>query len=176
VRLRPAWIQTSLRIRAVWSGSMLLAIRLSTCYMVCNRTAWIRLVWIHAGRKRTLLVFSWRGSFIFIFHPYTMMANLYTLRVALSIAIAQPISLSYIVFSFCRQQNTPNGALSCGALSRCHPVAWYIYSWAATGRQDDSSTVRQRAVWHFIMLLLATTRHTKVFQISQYSILSFFLF
>jgi hypothetical protein len=41
MRLRPAWIQTSLRIRAVWSGSMLFAISFSTCYRVCQRTAWI---------------------------------------------------------------------------------------------------------------------------------------
>jgi hypothetical protein len=33
--------QTSLRIRAVWSGSMLFAISFSTCYRVCKRTAWI---------------------------------------------------------------------------------------------------------------------------------------
>jgi hypothetical protein len=30
--LRPAWIQTSLHIHAVWSGSMLFAISFSTCY------------------------------------------------------------------------------------------------------------------------------------------------
>jgi hypothetical protein len=29
--LRPAWIQTSMRIRAVWAGSMLFAISFSTC-------------------------------------------------------------------------------------------------------------------------------------------------
>jgi hypothetical protein len=39
--LRPAWIQTSLRIRAVWSRSMLFAFSFSICYRVCNRTAWI---------------------------------------------------------------------------------------------------------------------------------------
>jgi hypothetical protein len=39
VRLRPAWIQTILRIHAVWSGSMLFAISFSTCYRVCKRTA-----------------------------------------------------------------------------------------------------------------------------------------
>jgi hypothetical protein len=39
--LRQAWIQTSLRIRTVWSGSMLFAISVSTCYRVCKRTAWI---------------------------------------------------------------------------------------------------------------------------------------
>jgi hypothetical protein len=39
MRLRPAWIQTSLRIRAVWSGSMLFAISFSTCYRGCKRTA-----------------------------------------------------------------------------------------------------------------------------------------
>jgi hypothetical protein len=38
--LRPAWIQTSLRIRAVRSGSILFAISFSTCYRVCKRTAW----------------------------------------------------------------------------------------------------------------------------------------
>jgi hypothetical protein len=37
--LRPAWIQTSLRIRAVWSGSMLFPISFSTCYRVCKQTA-----------------------------------------------------------------------------------------------------------------------------------------
>jgi hypothetical protein len=37
--LRPVWIPTSLRIRAVWSGSMLLSF--SSCYRVCKRTAWI---------------------------------------------------------------------------------------------------------------------------------------
>jgi hypothetical protein len=51
VHLPPAWIQTSLHIRAVWSGSMLFAISFSTCNRDCKRTAWIliRLVWIHAG-------------------------------------------------------------------------------------------------------------------------------
>jgi hypothetical protein len=41
--LRPAWIQTRLRIciRAVWSGSMLFAISFSTCNRVCKRTAWL---------------------------------------------------------------------------------------------------------------------------------------
>jgi hypothetical protein len=33
---RPAWIQISLRIRAVWSVSMLFAISFSTCYRVCK--------------------------------------------------------------------------------------------------------------------------------------------
>jgi hypothetical protein len=41
VGLRPTWIQTSLRLRAVWSGSMLFAISFSTCNWVCKRTAWI---------------------------------------------------------------------------------------------------------------------------------------
>jgi hypothetical protein len=45
VRLRPAWIQTSLRFCAVWSGSILFAINLSTCYRVCKRTAWILIGW-----------------------------------------------------------------------------------------------------------------------------------
>jgi hypothetical protein len=31
VGLRPAWIQTSLSVRAVWSGNMLFAISFSTC-------------------------------------------------------------------------------------------------------------------------------------------------
>jgi hypothetical protein len=39
--LRPAWIQTSPRIRAVWSGSMLFAISFSTCNRVGKRTTWI---------------------------------------------------------------------------------------------------------------------------------------
>jgi hypothetical protein len=33
--LWPAWIQTSLRIRPVWSVSMLFAISFFTCYRVC---------------------------------------------------------------------------------------------------------------------------------------------
>jgi hypothetical protein len=41
VRLRPAFIQTSLHICAVWSGSTLCAIRFSTCKRVGKRTAWI---------------------------------------------------------------------------------------------------------------------------------------
>jgi hypothetical protein len=41
VRLRPAWIQTSLRIRAVWLGSMLFAFSFSTCNRVGKRTVWI---------------------------------------------------------------------------------------------------------------------------------------
>jgi hypothetical protein len=55
--LQPAWIQTSLRIRAVWSGSMLFAISFSTCYRVCKRTAWIliSLSW-WAGWSGSMLV------------------------------------------------------------------------------------------------------------------------
>jgi hypothetical protein len=41
VRLRSAWIQTSLCIRAVWSGSMLFAINCSTCNRVGKLAAWI---------------------------------------------------------------------------------------------------------------------------------------
>jgi hypothetical protein len=64
VRLRPAWIQTSLRIRAVWSGSMLFAISFYTCKRVGKQQHGC---WIHAGRKRTMLVLSWCGSYIFDF-------------------------------------------------------------------------------------------------------------
>jgi hypothetical protein len=39
--LQPAWIQTSLRIRAVWSGSTLFAISFSTFNRVGKRRAWI---------------------------------------------------------------------------------------------------------------------------------------
>jgi hypothetical protein len=41
MRLRPAWIQPSLRVRAVLSGSMLFAISVSTCYRVGKQTAWL---------------------------------------------------------------------------------------------------------------------------------------
>jgi hypothetical protein len=41
IGVRPAWIKKSLRIRAVWSGSMLFAISFSTYYLVCKRTAWL---------------------------------------------------------------------------------------------------------------------------------------
>jgi hypothetical protein len=62
MRLRPAWIQTSLGIRAVWSGSMLFAISFSTCNRVGKQIAWIltRL----RGHKYIMLVLSWRGSYI----------------------------------------------------------------------------------------------------------------
>jgi hypothetical protein len=57
VRLPPAWIQTSLRIHAFWSGSMLFAISFSTCNRVCQRTAWI-LIRLRgsAGRSGSMLV------------------------------------------------------------------------------------------------------------------------
>jgi hypothetical protein len=42
--LWPAWIQTSLRIRTVLSGSMLFAISFSTCYRVCKRTRYVGFV------------------------------------------------------------------------------------------------------------------------------------
>jgi hypothetical protein len=38
----PAWIQTSMRIHAVWSGSMLFAISFSTCYRVCKTLLFTR--------------------------------------------------------------------------------------------------------------------------------------
>jgi hypothetical protein len=41
MRLRPAWVQTSLCIRAVRPGSMLFANSFSTYYWVCKRTSWI---------------------------------------------------------------------------------------------------------------------------------------
>jgi hypothetical protein len=73
VGVRPAWIQTSLRLRAVWSGSMLFAISFSTCYRDCKRTAWI-LIRLRgcAGWSGSMLVanplcwlvLSWRGSYI----------------------------------------------------------------------------------------------------------------
>jgi hypothetical protein len=59
--LRPAWIQTSLRIRAVWSGSMLFAISFSTCYRVCKRTAWI-LIRLHDSY--TSLNLSWNTKLL----------------------------------------------------------------------------------------------------------------
>jgi hypothetical protein len=54
--LRPAWIQTSLRIRAVWSGSMMFTISFSTCYRVCKRTTWI-LIRLHGSA-------GWSGSML----------------------------------------------------------------------------------------------------------------
>jgi hypothetical protein len=59
VSLRPAWIKTSLRLRAVWIGSMLFAICFSTCNRLGKRTACI-----HAGWKPIMLDVSWRSSFI----------------------------------------------------------------------------------------------------------------
>jgi hypothetical protein len=69
--LRQAWIQTSLRIRAVWSESYRLPTLLQVKTLIANsmdpdQTARMRrLDLIHAGRKRTMLVLSWRGSYVF---------------------------------------------------------------------------------------------------------------
>jgi hypothetical protein len=54
--LGPAWIQTSLGIHPVWSGSMLFAISFSTCYRVCKQTAWILI-----GLRRCA---GWSGSML----------------------------------------------------------------------------------------------------------------
>jgi hypothetical protein len=54
--LRPAWIETSLHIHAVWSGSMLFAISFSTCNRVGKRTAWILI------RRRGCA--GWSGSML----------------------------------------------------------------------------------------------------------------
>jgi hypothetical protein len=59
------------------------------------------------------------------------------------------------VLSSCRWRSTSNGALSCGALSRCRPVAWRLYIYKkpilrfkpsnnVTSRQQAA---RQHAVW-----------------------------
>jgi hypothetical protein len=56
VRLRPAWIKTSLRIRAVLSGFMLFAISFSTCNRVGKRTAWILI--------RLRVCAGWSGSML----------------------------------------------------------------------------------------------------------------
>jgi hypothetical protein len=59
-------------VRATWSGSMMFAISFTTCYRVVSEQngSWSdwrmrRLVWIHAGRKRIMLVLSWRGSYLY---------------------------------------------------------------------------------------------------------------
>jgi hypothetical protein len=49
MRLRPAWIQTSLPISAVWLGSMLFAISYSICNRVCKRGSWSDWVDAQAG-------------------------------------------------------------------------------------------------------------------------------
>jgi hypothetical protein len=114
-----------------------------------------------------------------------------TLRVALSIATTQPISLSpfglvacdittkhqtvrcrAVVLLSCLLRVTPNGALSCGVLSRCHIVALFkLKDWLISQRQGDigphdnaqfgvpnrdRTAIRQRAVWRFVVLSLAT--------------------
>jgi hypothetical protein len=57
VRLRQAWIQTSLCICKVWSGSMLFSISFSTCNRVGKRTAWILIrLYGCAGRSRSMVV------------------------------------------------------------------------------------------------------------------------
>jgi hypothetical protein len=71
VRLRQAWIQTCLRIcpcsliriNAVCLPTLLQVEKLIVNSMDPDQTARLRrLVWIHAGRKCTMLVLSWRGS------------------------------------------------------------------------------------------------------------------
>jgi hypothetical protein len=56
MRLRPAWIQTSLQICVVWLGSTLFAISFSICNRVCMRTAWI-LISLHRCT-------GWSGSML----------------------------------------------------------------------------------------------------------------
>ena len=72
-RLRPAWIQMSLHIRVVSSGSILFAIRpykfyrnfIRTVSMDHDETARMcGLMLIHAGRKHTMLVFLCCGWII----------------------------------------------------------------------------------------------------------------
>jgi hypothetical protein len=56
VRLRPAWIQT---YHAVGLQTLLQVEKLIANIMDPDQT---RLVWTHAGRKRSMLVLSWLGS------------------------------------------------------------------------------------------------------------------
>jgi hypothetical protein len=56
----------------------------------------------------------------------------YTLRVAFSIATTQSLLLS------------PNGALSCGALSWCRPVAWPTYIYIANFGFEPRDNVTAR--------------------------------
>jgi hypothetical protein len=55
---------TLVRIHAVRLPALLQVEKLTANSMNPDQTTWIRrLVWIHAGRKRTMLVLSWRGSY-----------------------------------------------------------------------------------------------------------------
>jgi hypothetical protein len=56
MRLRPAWIQTSLCIQTLLQVEKLIAKSMDP-----DQTA-RRLVWINAGRKPNMLILSWRGS------------------------------------------------------------------------------------------------------------------
>jgi hypothetical protein len=68
VRVRPAWIQTSLQ-------SMLFAISFPTWSRVGKRTGWI-LIFIHAGRKPIMLVLSWLASYVPITIPFIELIDL----------------------------------------------------------------------------------------------------
>jgi hypothetical protein len=55
-----------IRIHAVRLQTLLQVEKLIANSMDTDQTARMRrLVWIHAGRKRTMLVLSWRGSYNF---------------------------------------------------------------------------------------------------------------
>jgi hypothetical protein len=65
MRLRPACLRSLIRIHAVRVQTLLQVEKLIANIMDPDHTVQMRrLVWIHAGRKRIMLVLSWRGSFM----------------------------------------------------------------------------------------------------------------
>jgi hypothetical protein len=63
MHLRPAWIQTSLRIRSARLPTLLQVKKLIANSMGPDQAVQMRrLVWIHCGRKHIMLVLQWRGS------------------------------------------------------------------------------------------------------------------
>jgi hypothetical protein len=101
---QPAPPRSLIRIHAV-------RYQFSTCNRVWKRTAWIlirlcrctgRLVWIHAGRKRTTLVLSWRGSYLyqclfvlFVKYPEQVLFTCFTFCCLLSWLSSLVLSVMY---------------------------------------------------------------------------------
>jgi hypothetical protein len=126
MRLRPGWIQTSLRICAVWSGSMLFAISFSTCYRVCKWTAWI-LIRLRgcAGWSGSMLVANPLCSFCYgtahlCKSPYRHYLDIFLARLTISLSGSSHLSVSASISDVINFISKPSFAiLACSYKINC---------------------------------------------------------
>jgi hypothetical protein len=93
VRLRPAWIQTSLSIRAGWPGSMLFAISFSTCYRICKPILFTSHNFVHCYiiiKSKYTIVYCMSGGFC-----------MYTGRVADMVWLNPPYMYNMVMWLYC---------------------------------------------------------------------------